>query len=423
MTTTVNTPSADALVIIPARGGSQGIPLKNLQPVAGRSLVERAITSCLHVQPRAVVVSTDHPLIAEAAVTHGASVIHRHAATATHEASSESAVLDALDQWQTAGHSMPAITVLVQCTSPFINPAALASAIQRVSDGDADVIFSGVLDHGFRWTVTDQGDAHPLGHSRQSRPRRQDLPTTVRETGAFYVMRTEGLRDHGSRFFGTVGVELVPTDQAVEIDEPLDLDIAQRLARDEHAPHPHDHIDVDALVTDFDGVHTNDRAHLDEHGNEYVTVNRRDGMGVARLRNLGIPMLILSTERHPIVRARAKKLAVDVLHGVDDKADALRTWMSAQRLDPSRVAYVGNDINDLPAMALVGWPIATADAEPAVKAAARIILDHRGGDGAVREITDRIRYARLTPPSPVIPPEPSHTPTPACDTQPQPARS
>ncbi|WP_051196637.1 acylneuraminate cytidylyltransferase [Jonesia quinghaiensis] len=393
MTETVNA-ELGALVVIPARGGSQGIPLKNLQHVGGRSLVERAITASSTALTHAVVVSTDHPLIAETALAFGATVIHRNPDTATHHASSESAILDAITQWRDAGNDVPPVTVLVQCTSPFIDSSALQRAIHRVLNAEHDVVFAGTPDHGFRWTYTPGGEAEPLGHSRDHRPRRQDLPPTYRETGAFYVMRTEGFLNSGSRFFGSVGVEEISAQDALEIDDHTELDIARQLAT-HRRDSPLVGLDVDALITDFDGVHTNDRAIIDVDGNEQVSVNRRDGLGVARLRDLGIPMLILSTEKHPIVTARAKKLAIDVLHGIDDKASALRTWMSAQRVDPSRVAYVGNDINDLGPMSCVGWPIATADADPEVHKAARLVLNSRGGDGAVREVTDLIRTTRL----------------------------
>ena len=149
-------------------------------------------------------------------------------------------------------------------------------------------------------------------------------------------------------------------------------------------------IDVDALVTDFDGVHTDDGAYVDEDGNEQVRVHRGDGMGVSRLVKSGLPVMILSKERNPVVTRRAEKLHVDVTQGVDNKSKVLQSWIEEQGLDATRVAYVGNDINDLEAFDVVGWPIAVADAHPKVLAAARVVLDRPGGKGAVREVCDLI---------------------------------
>jgi len=127
---------------------------------------------------------------------------------------------------------------------------------------------------------------------------------------------------------------------------------------------------------------------VSEDGTEFVTANRSDGMGVRLLREAGVPMLILSTEVNPVVSARARKLDVDVRHGLTDKASALVEWVEQRGLDLARVAYVGNDVNDLACLDLVGWPIAVADAHPLVIAAARVVLTRRGGDGAVRELAE-----------------------------------
>lgn len=387
MTSRETTDAADrgqaALVVVPARGGSQGVPLKNLQRVGGRSLVARAVATALAAGAD-VVVSTDHDGIADEARAAGATVVRRPDELSGPTASSESAVLDVLDVLAQDGRR-PAVTVLLQCTSPFVDPDDLAAAIGRVASGEADVAFAVAPTHDFQWTL-DGGEAAPVGHSALHRPRRQERAPHFRETGAFYVMRTAGLRETGRRFFGRLALQVVDPDGSLEIDEPADLELARLLAgrRDPRAVP----LDVDALVTDFDGVHTDDHAWVDEDGHETVRVHRGDGWGMARLRERGVPVLVLSTERNPVVRARAAKLGVDVRHGVDDKVAALEQWLDARGLDRARVAYVGNDVNDLAAMARVGWPVAVADAHPDVRAAARLVLTRRGGDGAVREICD-----------------------------------
>lgn len=103
---------------------------------------------------------------------------------------------------------------------------------------------------------------------------------------------------------------------------------------------------------------------------------------------------MLSTETNPVVGARGRKLGVPVLQGLDDKASALKGWLDQHRLDPARVAYLGNDVNDLPCMELVGWPVAVHDAHPSVRRAARLVLTRRGGHGAVRELCDHVLAAQ-----------------------------
>src|SRR5699024_7945161 len=110
---------------------------------------------------------------------------------------------------------------------------------------------------------------------------------------------------------------------------------------------------------------------------------------------------------NPVVTRRAEKLNVDVAQGIDSKAHILSAWIESNGLDPARVAYVGNDINDLEAFDVVGWPIAVADAHPKVLAAARVVLDRPGGRGAVREICVPIPSPAAAPgplPAQTLPP-------------------
>ena len=202
-------------------------------------------------------------------------------------------------------------------------------------------------------------------------------------------MRTDGLREYQHRFFGHIGIQEVPIGHAIEIDTPDDLEAARALAQNYESDR-REPVDIVAVVTDFDGVHTDDRAIVLEDGTEGVIVSRSDGAGIARLKAAGIRLMILSVEVNAVVAARAKKLGVEVAHGVGDKAVVLRKWLAEQGLDSRHVAYVGNDLRDLDCMGLVGWPIAVADARPEVRAAARWVLQRPGGFGAIREVADRI---------------------------------
>jgi YrbI family 3-deoxy-D-manno-octulosonate 8-phosphate phosphatase len=125
---------------------------------------------------------------------------------------------------------------------------------------------------------------------------------------------------------------------------------------------------------------------IDSSGQEFVAVHRGDGLGIAALRRSGLKLLVLSTEQNPVVAARARKLKLPVLHGIDRKDLALKQWCEEQGIAPERVLYVGNDVNDLPCFALVGWPVAVASAHDVVRGAARAVTTLPGGDGAIREI-------------------------------------
>ena len=387
MTTQTSEPSTVA--IIPARGGSKGIPLKNLQKIAGKSILARAIETAHATKGiDLVIVSTDHDGIAAEAERFGATVIRRPAEISGDTATSESALIYTLQQLQKLRGQQFDLTVFIQATSPFINPQNIDNAIARVAAEAADVVFSAVEDHSFLWTLDEAQQAIAVGHDKSFRPRRQDRKKHYNETGAFYVMRTAGLLESEHRFFGRVEIEEVPEEDAREIDSLNDLTVLRALAST-RISEPSE-LDVDALVTDFDGVHTDDAVFVDETGRETVRVHRGDGMGIGRLVKAGVPVLILSKERNPVVTQRARKLKVDVAQGIDNKAEVLSEWMTDKGLDPDRVAYVGNDINDLEAFSVVGWPIAVANSHPKVLAAARLVLKNNGGHGAVREVSDLI---------------------------------
>jgi len=219
----------DVVAIIPARGGSVGIPRKNLQKVGGETLVARAVHSArVSAKIHHVFVSTDDGEIAGEARRAGALTIDRPAGLATATATSESALLHALGSLDRA----PRIVVMVQATSPFIDASDLDAAIGRVASGEADVVFSAVATPVFLWRPAhaDGIGWEGVNHDAAVRPRRQDLPPQVAETGAFYVMRADGFRDAEHRFFGRVEPQLVDERFAIDIDTDVELEIARALA-------------------------------------------------------------------------------------------------------------------------------------------------------------------------------------------------
>jgi YrbI family 3-deoxy-D-manno-octulosonate 8-phosphate phosphatase len=376
-----------SVAIIPARGGSKGVPRKNIRRVGGVPLVERAVRAAAAASlVDLVVVSTDDDEIATIASAAGARVIRRPDEIAGDTATSESAVLHALDVLANDGVDAGTV-VFLQATSPFIPSTGIDEAVGLVHSGRFDSVFAAHETYGFLWRRDADGAAQAVNHDAARRPRRQDREPHYLETGAFYVFSAAGFRAAGHRFFGRIGIVEVPEDTAIEIDDAQQLAVASAIAP---LVDPADRIVVSAVVTDFDGVHTDDTALVDSEGREHVRVSREDGMGVSRLRRAGIPMLILSTETNPVVSARGDKLRVPVLQGIDDKATALAAWAAETGIQLSDIAYLGNDVNDLGAMRLVGWPVAVANAHPRVRQEARVVLTRNGGQGAVRELIERV---------------------------------
>ena len=174
---------------------------------------------------------------------------------------------------------------------------------------------------------------------------------------------------------------------------------------------------VRLLVTDFDGVWTDDAVYTDQHGNESVRCLRADGYGITRLQAAGVPVIVLSAEVNPVVAARCRKLNVMAFQGLDgsieSKLDVLEKLTAARTVQLSEVAYMGNDVNDIECLQAVGFPIVVQNAWRAVfdvwwpssshpigsgrrpsDAGTPYVTSRAGGYGAVREVCDLILEAR-----------------------------
>ncbi len=373
------------IAIIPARGGSKGIPGKNLQLVGGVSLLARSILTAHHSSLiSAVFVSTDDGEIANEARRYGAKVIDRPAKHATDKASSEAVLLHALKK---LGNDVDTL-VFLQCTSPFIDVDALDVAISKVKSNEYDCVFSAKESYEFIWSLNKQREVRGVNHDENRRLRRQDRSPSLIETGAFYVMNAKKFKKIEHRFFGRIGAQLVNEFRAIEIDTPAQLQLAQLIAQIQPASIPFNPRIIKGVIFDFDGIHTDDSVYVTENGTESVRVLRKDGLGISKLRAAKREILILSSEVNPVVSARAEKLGVECKQGVVDKGFEVRAWLDEKNLNQDEVIFVGNDINDIAAMQEVRWPIAVADAHPDVLSHVCYVTQHKGGEGAVREICD-----------------------------------
>ncbi|GAA4177538.1 acylneuraminate cytidylyltransferase family protein [Gryllotalpicola koreensis] len=222
-------PRQTVVAVIPARAGSRGVPDKNVQLVGGVPLIARAVASARAAELIDVVtVSTDGAMIAAAARDAGAEIVDRPARLADDTATSESALLHALDVLDARGIRAD-VLVFIQATSPFIDPADLDFAITRILTDESDVVLAAAESHAFLWRMTDAG-AVAINHDASFRPRRQDREPQYVETGAFYVMRASGFRAAGFRFFGRIGIAVTDERHSLEIDTPDQLALADALA-------------------------------------------------------------------------------------------------------------------------------------------------------------------------------------------------
>jgi len=147
---------------------------------------------------------------------------------------------------------------------------------------------------------------------------------------------------------------------------------------------------VRMVVLDVDGVLTDGKLYYAPDGSITRAFNVHDGMGIVRALSSGIIVAALSGRDDPSVRRRMDELGVEFLGGSEDKLKDYEDLLRKHGLKDEEVAYIGDDINDIPVMRRVGIPVAVADARPEVKAVASYITHAKGGEGAVREVLDMV---------------------------------
>jgi 3-deoxy-D-manno-octulosonate 8-phosphate phosphatase (KDO 8-P phosphatase) len=142
------------------------------------------------------------------------------------------------------------------------------------------------------------------------------------------------------------------------------------------------------VAFDFDGVFTDNTVYVSEDGHESVRCWRGDGLGLRDLERLGITTVVISTETNAVVQHRSRKLALRCFSGCENKLSILREVTREMGISLGEVAFVGNDVNDLECLSVVGLPVIVSDAHPSVRHVASYRTKAAGGYGAVREICD-----------------------------------
>ena len=378
------------VAIIPARGGSKGLPGKNVRNFCGKPLLAWSIIQCLESQMvDDVYVSSDCDQILSIAESYGAIPIKRPDEFATDTSTSEEALFHALDNIE----KKVDIVVFLQATSPLREVQDIDGAINAMIDQEADSLFSSALLEDFFIFEKEGGSYKSVNFDYTNRPRRQDVTPQYLENGSMYLFKPEVLHQNNNRLGGRIGNFEMDLYKATEIDSKEDWDLCEWFMRRKILPSLNilKKSDIDLIVYDFDGVMTDNRATFMQDGKEAVIVNRGDGQGVNLIREKGIEQTILSTEENPVVTARANKLKLDVIQNAQNKFEILKDVCQKRNVDFNRVLYVGNDVNDLECMQTVGFPIAPNDAHPKIKEVAKIILESSGGAGVVRELADKIK--------------------------------
>lgn len=386
-------PDCDKVIaFIPVRGGSKSIPMKNIKEFCGKPLVYwviDALQKCDAVTD--IVVATDsgeiETCVDDKPDCSKVTIYRRSAATATDTASTESAILEYLkseDYGRDFGELGNPVFMLVQATSPLTRAEDFSKGISLLRLGNVNSVVSGVNTKRFHWGYQ-YDDIFYADYDVESRPRRQDYGGSYIENGAFYISTKDAILQCGHRLPFPTTVCPMPNDTLLEIDEPSDWVEMERLMYKRTKgkfPMPL------AFVFDVDGTLTDGGHYYTETGKVFKKFNAKDGHAIARICELGVPVIFLSGEDSDISKQRAKDLGVTFVSTLKhkDKTDAL---LKEKALAPEDICYVGDDVLDMGLLYKAKYAFCPSDAANKVKNVPDIIeLKSRGGEGVVSEILE-----------------------------------
>ncbi len=400
----------EILAIIPARGGSKGIPRKNIRSFSGFPLISWSIAAAKHSKlVTRVIVSTDDEEIAAVAREWGAETPFLRPAEFAQDRTTDLPVFEHALRWLAENEKYhPDVVVQLRPTSPIRPLNCVDDAVNILLEHPDAQSVRGIVPAGqnphkmWRLPAGEQGPMKNLldveGIDEPYNAPRQILPNIFWQTGHIDAIRPEAIQQ-GSMSGKVMYPLMIDPKFTVDLDNLNDWMRAEWLVAfggldmvwpgRARRPMP---VNPRLLVLDFDGVLTDNRVWVSETGQEMIAANRGDSLIMGKLKNSGTEVIILSSEINPVVAARARKMKVEAIQGVglDDKHAVLENLLKERKIDPSQVVYVGNDINDLPCFDLVGWGVAVADAQPEVLRAADYVTTKMGGHGAVREVCDLI---------------------------------
>jgi N-acylneuraminate cytidylyltransferase len=398
----------EILALIPARGGSKGIPHKNIRNFAGYPLIAWSIAAAIQAKTvTRIIVSTDDDEIATIARENGAEIPFMRPAELAQDKTPDLPVFEhALKMLEEVDGYKPDAVVQLRPTSPIRPRGMVDEAVQiLLSHRDADcvrgVVPAGQNPHKMWRFAGDDKPMKPLleveGISEPYNAPRQILPPVYWQTGHIDAIRMSTIANKRSLTGDVVYPLVIDPRYTVDIDTLADWAKYEALVYSGlEMVTPGDRTKrrmpgkIELLVLDFDGVLTDNRVWVNQDGVEAVAANRSDSYGLSLLRKAGIESLVVSKEANPVVAARCNKMKVPYLQGVDDKEKALQKHLAEKGIDPAHIIFVGNDVNDLPGFRMAGWSVAVADALPEVIREADYVLSNSGGHGAVRELCDLI---------------------------------
>ncbi|XP_032440185.1 N-acylneuraminate cytidylyltransferase-like [Xiphophorus hellerii] len=421
--------TGDAVALILARGGSKGIPLKNIKPLAGVPLIGWVLRAAIDSgEFDSVWVSTDHDEIEKVAKSWGAKVHRRSKEVSRDDSTSLETIQEFLKE-----NPKVAVVCNIQATSPCLHPSHIKKALKKITEDGYDSVFSVVRRYQFRWKEVEKGSdecTEPENLDPAKRPRRQDWNGELIENGSFYFATRDLIMKEGRLQGGRVAYFEMEPEHSVDIDVDIDWPVAeQRVLRYGYfgqgvslmfcevsgcltdgrvhlsgsldrpgvsfagGPCDTDSGVVSASVSDSEASSAKGSIHSRDTEGFSVSIHSRDTAGLRKLQKNDLKVVLLISEEDVLRQMRFKlKMMTDcevMVVGKDPLKD-VQSMVEKEKLDWKDVAYMGCDAVSASCLHLAGLSAAPADAHPDAIRAGKFACKQGGGAGAVWEFVEHV---------------------------------
>lgn len=372
--------------VVLARGGSKGIPMKNIKPLAGVPLIAWVLRAAVDSgEFDSVWVSTDHEDIAAVSRKWGAQVHMR----STEVSEDTSTSLETMQEFLLRRPEVT-MTALIQCTSPVLTPDNLRRPCKMMRSGEFDSVFSVIRTHGFRWQEIEEGETtKPLNLDIKNRPRRQDWPGELIESGSFYFS-TRQLVMTGVLQGGRMSYYEMPRSSDIDIDYPHDWRPAeQRVLRFGYKGKNGDDF-IKGVVIDADDVLFDYQVIISPSGEFQYSFNRADIDALRKMSKMNLKLLLISSGRCPPLDRIVGGIDVSIATVENDvlKEAAFKEWTESHNLNPKTVCYIGSNGAESTMVSGCGFSATSDDASEEIKSMAHFTSSAKSGHKALKDILE-----------------------------------
>jgi YrbI family 3-deoxy-D-manno-octulosonate 8-phosphate phosphatase len=373
---------------IPAKGTSNRVPSKNRQEILGVPMYLWAANNLARVLPNEdIYIDSDCEETLSGARSRGFGTIKRPAELATNATDGNQMMM-----WQVSNVEAE---IYIQHLPPmiFLRAETIKAALSKVVDGGCASSFAVYKTQHYHW------DKNGPCYDLKNIPNSVTLEPSITEGMGLYVVRRDRFLQEKKRIIAPFATVDLDHYERIDIDTPDDLSYARTVAKGLGLGTPwtmglekmRQRFRPKLLVVDIDGVLTDGGMYYTERGDEMKKFNTKDGLATKRVVSSGIHVAFLSSGINAnLIRSRAALLGVNLVHvGTEPKRNILEQWCKNMQIEPANIAYIGDDVNDLEVMRIVGFTACPRDAVEEIKIISTVVLSTCGGNGCLREFVDK----------------------------------